>query len=58
MARSDTIRSEIARLQAKKAAIADDIAKNEKAAGAAREQARKNASRLRERPALVASSPP
>lgn len=41
MARSDTIRGEIARLQAKKAAVSDSIAKNEKAASGAREEARK-----------------
>jgi hypothetical protein len=42
MAQSDMLRSEIARLQAKKAALSGDIAQNEKAAGAAREAARKN----------------
>lgn len=41
MARSDQLRAEIARLQAKKAGYANDIAKHEKAAAAAREAARK-----------------
>ena len=41
MAHSDRLRSEIARLQAKKAGLAAAIATNEKAAGAAREAARK-----------------
>ncbi|WP_128970162.1 hypothetical protein [Rhodococcus opacus] len=41
MARSDTLRSEIARLQAKKGGLAEDIAKAEKTAATAREAARK-----------------
>ena len=41
MAQSDRLRSEIASLQAKKAAFADVVAKNEKTAAQAREAARK-----------------
>lgn len=41
MTRSDTLRSEIARLQDKKAALAKEIATQEKAAATAREAARK-----------------
>jgi len=41
MARSDTLRSEIARAQARKATLASDVAKEEKNAASAREAARK-----------------
>lgn len=41
MSRSDTLRSEIARLQARKGSLASEIAKQEKAAATAREAARK-----------------
>lgn len=41
VARSDTLRSEIARLQVRKASLASDIAKSEKDAATARESARK-----------------
>jgi len=41
MTRSDTLRSEIARLQRRKATLTSDIAKGEKDAAAARESARK-----------------
>lgn len=41
MARSDTLRAELARLQAKKAGSVDDVAKHERAAAGAREAARK-----------------
>ncbi|MGA7148188.1 MAG: hypothetical protein WBX17_06860 [Microbacterium sp.] len=41
MARSDSLRTEIARLQAKKATLATDIATSEKTASSAREAARK-----------------
>jgi hypothetical protein len=41
MARSDSLRTEIARLQAKKATLATDIAKSEKVGTSAREAARK-----------------
>jgi hypothetical protein len=45
MARSDTLRSDIARLEKKKADASDDIAKHGKAASAAREKARKETDR-------------
>ena len=41
MARSDILRTEIARLQARKAALSADVAKAEKEAGSAREASRK-----------------
>jgi hypothetical protein len=41
MARSDILRTEIARLQARKAALSGDVAKAEKEAGSAREASRK-----------------
>lgn len=41
MSRSDTLRAEIARLEAKKADYANDVAKNAKVAASAREAARK-----------------
>jgi hypothetical protein len=41
MARSDTLRSEIARAQARKATLASDVAKGERNAASAREAARK-----------------
>jgi hypothetical protein len=43
MARSDTLRSEIARLQSKKAGMYADVAKHECTASNARDAARKKA---------------